>query len=321
MDIINVSNLYVKYAARKKYNMAVNGVSLDIKEGESAAIAGESGCGKSTLASALLKLLPENAQVSGNVMLDGIDVFAAGEEQLRKIRGNTAGMIFQDPGASLNPLFSVKQQIEEAITAHFGKTDKEELKSKSLELLSDAGITDAQRVYNSYPHQLSGGLQQRVMAAIALSCGPKILIADEPTTALDVTVQAQIVELLKKLKEEHKLTLLLITHDLHLANALASRIIVMYAGEIAEDGAVKDAKTALHPYTEALFKIIPSLDSKKRHFEVIPGEVASAQQNGNFCAFSPRCPYADDKCRSEKPELKEVKAGHFVRCFYPGGKK
>ncbi|PKL92335.1 MAG: peptide ABC transporter ATP-binding protein [Candidatus Goldiibacteriota bacterium HGW-Goldbacteria-1] len=321
MGIINVSDLTVKYKVKKNFITAVAGVSLDISAGESAAIVGESGCGKTTLANALLKLLPENAVVTGSVFMDAMDVLNADEERLRSIRGKTAGMIFQEPGASLNPLFSIKQQIEETLTAHFGKMAAPALEQKSLELLNDAGITDAQRVYNSYPHQLSGGLQQRVMAAIALSCNPKILIADEPTTALDVTVQAQIVELLKKLKEEHNLTLLLITHDLHLANELASRIIVMYAGEIAEDGAIKDKKSALHPYTAALFEIIPSLDSKKRQFTVIPGEVARPREGRDFCAFSPRCPYADDKCRSQKPELIEVKPGHFVRCFYPGGKK
>ncbi|MBN2754483.1 MAG: ABC transporter ATP-binding protein [Candidatus Goldbacteria bacterium] len=321
MGIINVSGLTVKYKVKKNFITAVTGVSLDISAGESAAIVGESGCGKTTLANALLKLLPENAVVTGSVFMDAMDVLNADEERLRSMRGKTAGMIFQEPGASLNPLFSIKQQIEETLTAHFGKMAAPALEQKSLELLSDAGITDARRVYNSYPHQLSGGLQQRVMAAIALSCNPKILIADEPTTALDVTVQAQIVELLKKLKEEHNLTLLLITHDLHLANELASRIIVMYAGEIVEDGAVKDRKSALHPYTAALFEIIPSLDSKKRQFTVIPGEVPKPQEERAFCAFSPRCPYADDKCRTEKPELKEVKPGHFVRCFYPGGKK
>jgi peptide/nickel transport system ATP-binding protein len=318
MGLVSVKNLSVDYKTGKEsFVMALSGINIEIDPGETIALVGESGCGKSTLASALLKLLPSNAAVEGSVEISGKEILKLDDEGLRGIRGKTAGIIFQDPGASLNPVFTVKQQIEETISAHMGKFTAGELGLKGLRLLEDCGIADSARVYNSYPHQLSGGLQQRVMIAIALSCGPKLLIADEPTTALDVTVQAQIVVLLKKLKVEHDLTSIVITHDLYLAVELAERIIVMYAGEVVEDGCVRDVSGAYHPYTHALFEIIPDLKAQGKKFNVIAGDVPEMSHRENRCWFSSRCPRAQAKCMASHPQIEEMAAGHFARCYFP----
>jgi peptide/nickel transport system ATP-binding protein len=213
---------------------------------------------------------------------------------------------------------TIREQIEETILAHLAKTNRGELQQRGHKLLEETGIKDVERIYNSYPHQLSGGQQQRVMIAIALSCSPGILIADEPTTALDVTVQAQIVGLLKKLKKDRGLTLVLITHDLHLALELADRIVVMYAGEIVEDGKIRDEKDARHPYTRALFEIIPDLKNKKKDFIVIPGDLPDMRVFEDRCYFADRCGRVKEKCRHKHPDM-EGMAGHGFRCYYPYG--
>ncbi|MCE5300092.1 MAG: ABC transporter ATP-binding protein [Spirochaetia bacterium] len=312
MNAIKVKDLNVTYRLDRGERLyAIRGIDLSVEQGESVAIAGESGCGKTTLAHALLNLLARNSEPSGSVVIDGEEVLGRSNRELEKVRGVKAGMIFQDPGASLNPLFTVKEQVEETLKVHLRIMNKDELEDKGLKLLEEAGIADNRRVYGSYPHQLSGGLQQRVMTAIALSCGPKILIADEPTTALDVTVQAQIVSMLIRLKRERGLTLVLITHDLHLACMLCKRIIVMYAGQIVEDGEVNSAEDARHPYTRALFEIIPDISFKKE-FKVIPGSVPDLKKVENKCSYCDRCPNAAQKCREEAPGLTDG-----VRCWYP----
>jgi peptide/nickel transport system ATP-binding protein len=314
---IEIKNLSVNYSVSDNERVhALRDINLFISKGESLAIVGESGCGKSTMANAVLNLMPENASASGSVQVYGVEILNKKNKELEKVRGVKAGIIFQDPGASLNPVMTVREQIEETILAHMPKTGREELKKSGHKLLEETGIKDIDRVYNSYPHQLSGGQQQRVMMAVALSCDPGILIADEPTTALDVTVQAQIVRLLKKLKKERGLTLFLITHDLHLALELADRIIVMYAGEIVEDGVIKDEKNARHPYTRALFEIIPGLSDRKKDFFVIPGDLPDMRVLEGRCYFSDRCARAGEQCRHRHPEMKG-KAGHMFRCFYP----
>lgn len=314
-NALETKNLTVDYKTPNGDVHALRKVDFALQEGAAVAIVGESGCGKSTLAAAFLKLLPANAAVTGEAFTAGEEVLSKNTAALEKIRGVKAGMIFQEPAASLNPVFTVGQQLEETIAAHRGLKDVAQLKSMSLSLLADVGIDEAERVYNSYPHQLSGGQQQRVMIAIALSCGPSVLIADEPTTALDVTVQAQIVALLKKLEKEKKLATLLVTHDLHLAIEMAPQIAVMYAGEIVEQGQVKDAGSAMHPYTRALFEIIPGIKEGKKEFRVIPGEVPDLREAKNECYFRPRCPRAGEKCGKAHPELEGD--NHKVRCFYP----
>jgi peptide/nickel transport system ATP-binding protein len=312
-NVIEIANLDVEYRiADQKRVYAIRDVNIDIKKGESVAVVGESGCGKTTLANVMLNLLPVNAEEKGGVKIHGDEILHKKNSELEKIRGVKAGIIFQEPGASLNPVMTVKEQINETILAHRAGIDNEELKRQGHKLLEEAGIKEIERVYNSYPHQLSGGQQQRVMIAIALSCGPGILIADEPTTALDVTVQAQIVKLLRKLKDERGLTLVLITHDLHLALELAERVIVMYAGEIVEDRRVKNEKDARHPYTRALFEIIPDLKEKKKDFRVIPGEVPDLTAVRDMCYFAERCERAREKCRMKHPEMTEG-----YRCYYP----
>ena len=317
---IQVKNLSVDYILNKEESVrALRDIDMEIKRGETVAIVGESGCGKSTLASALMRLLPENTAVKGEVKILGENIMEKSPAELRKIRGVSAGIIFQEPAASLNPVFTVKQQIEETIKAHYKGINKKELAAEGIKLLKETGIGEPERVYNAYPHRLSGGQQQRVMLSIALSCDPDILIADEPTTALDVTVQARIIERLKKLKQERGLTLALITHDLHLAHELAERVIVMYAGEIAEDGIIKSAKDAAHPYTEALFEIIPDIKGKKRDFKVIPGAVPDLREIRDECAFAGRCRYEKEQCRKARPAITEGR-GRRVRCYYPGKK-
>jgi oligopeptide/dipeptide ABC transporter ATP-binding protein len=315
MSYLEISKLSVDYNLEKGGILhALRGLTLAVESGEAIAIVGESGCGKSTLASSILKLLALNAKVSGRVVLDGRNILEMTGKELESVRGVKAGIIFQDPAASLNPVFSIKEQIEETISTHLKIKDKTKLEEMGLKLLEETGITDSKRVYHSYPHQLSGGQQQRVMTAIAMSCSPGLLIADEPTTALDVTVQAQIIMLLKRLKKERSLTLLLITHDLHLAMELCRRIVVMYAGEVVEDAIINDENSARHPYTRALFEIIPDLNEKPGNFRIIQGEVFDMKKDINECYFRERCERAGELCSSSHPELK-----NGVRCFYPFG--
>jgi len=315
--MIEIRDLSVDYVVSGGGRVrALRSVSLSLSRGESAAVVGESGCGKSTLALALIGLLPVNAETKGCVEIGGVCITGKKHAELAGIRGKQAGMIFQEPSSSLNPVFTVKEQIEETIIAHEPSVDRKSLGSRGRKLLEEAGITDIDRVYNSYPHQLSGGQQQRVMAAIALSCNPGLLIADEPTTALDVTVQAQIIELLKRLKKERELTLLLITHDLHLGLELCSRVIVMYAGEVVEDAVMRGEKDAAHPYTRALFEVIPRIGGGKSGFRVIPGELPEPGSGFEACAFAPRCSRSQEKCFKEHPEMEPVPRG-MCRCFFP----
>ncbi|MFP4467031.1 MAG: ABC transporter ATP-binding protein [Candidatus Goldiibacteriota bacterium] len=314
LEAENISAAYKTGRTEKIY--ALRNIDFELEKGSSAAIVGESGCGKSTLANAFLDLLPKNAVLSGEIRINGRRVSGKSNEELRKIRGMEAGIIFQDPGASLNPVFRIREQLIEGIQAHYPDMDKKEMEKKALHLLKETGLTEPERIYNSYPHRLSGGQQQRVMIASALSCGPDILIADEPTTALDVTVQARIIRLLKELKRSRDLALILITHDLYLALELSARLIVMYGGEIVEDGIIKGPEDACHPYTKALFEIIPDLRSKKRDFKVIEGNVPDAGAERDECSFYDRCPYARRACKKARPEMKNRK-GHRCRCLYP----
>lgn len=312
-NIIEIKNLDVNYKiSRQEYVYALRDININIKKGETVAIVGESGCGKSTLANSILNLLPKNAEIKGSIKINGEEILNKSNNDLTRIRGKIIGIVFQEPSASLNPVFTIKEQIEETIKAHYKDIDRRELEKKGLYLLKETGIKDIHRVYNSYPHQLSGGQQQRIMIAIALACNPFILIADEPTTALDVTVQMQIINLLKKLRKERKFTLIVITHDLYLATFLADRIIVMYAGEVVEDGKIKTIKDSRHPYTYQLFKVIPDIDRKKGDFVLIKGEVPDLRVLQDRCYFYDRCFKGKKKCSQQHPEMEKN-----VRCFYP----
>lgn len=316
-SIIEIKNLSVSYKSKNHAPVkALRNVNISVPAGGTAAVVGESGCGKSTLAYSLLMLFGKNASVTGSVTVDDSKVTEMSSAALQRMRGGKAGMIFQDPCASLNPLFTVVQQVTEAIFAHEPDTDLEQAQKRCAALLEETGLNETPRIMSSYPHQLSGGQQQRVMAAIALSCGPKVLIADEPTTALDVTVQAQIITMLKRLKKERNLALLLITHDLDLASEVSDRVIVMYAGEVVEDACPGQSRAAAHPYTEALFAAIPGKPAKEKKFAVIKGELPDMTADYSGCAFSPRCPYSKKRCGIEHPEMK-YNGGRGVRCFYP----
>jgi len=315
---IEVKNLNVEYIISQSEKVhALREINLQIKKGESIAIVGESGCGKTTLANAFINLLPQNANIKGEVLIEGSNIISKTNKELESIRGKIIATIFQEAASALNPVFTVKQQIEETLLAHNKGMSKPGLEAAGEKLLQEAGISDVKRVYNSYPHQLSGGQQQRAMISIALSCNPEILVADEPTTALDVTVQAQIMQTLKKLKKERQLTLILITHDLHLAIETAERVIVMYAGEVMEDCSIKNEKDAFHPYTRALFELIPDLNEDKKEFMVIKGEVPDLKEVYDRCYFYGRCEYGKDKCAQKHPEIEEISKAHYLRCYFP----
>lgn len=295
---------------------AVDGVSFSVRRGETLGLVGESGCGKSVTALSIMRLVPEPAGriVRGRILLDGVNLLDLRESEMRRIRGNRIAMVFQEPMTSLNPVFRVGNQIVESAMLHrrisFG-----EAKELAVEILSKVEIPAPSERFYEYPHQLSGGMQQRVMIAMALICNPSLLIADEPTTALDVTIQAQILRLLKELQSEFGMSILLITHDLGVVAETAHRVAVMYAGKIVEVADTDDLfHRPLHPYTRALLKSIPKLGEKRRRLPVIPGEVPNPLYFPEGCRFHPRCEFATTLCRSRIPQLKDVD-GRLVACW------
>jgi peptide/nickel transport system ATP-binding protein len=297
---------------------AVDGLDLELRRGECFALVGESGCGKSLSALTLTRLLPEAARVAGgSVLLDGVDLLDLPEAAMREVRGARMAMIFQEPSTSLNPVLTVGRQIAEVIERHTALRG-EPLRTRVLELLHAVGIADGERRREEYPFQLSGGLKQRVMIAIALAAEPELLIADEPTTALDVTIQAQILDLLARLQAERRMTILLITHDLGIVARMADRVAVMYAGEIVEQA---DRETLFraprHPYTAKLFDALPTAARRGGDLAVIPGQVPQLLHEPRGCRFAERCERAAERCRGETPRLLETIAGHAVRCFFP----
>jgi oligopeptide/dipeptide ABC transporter ATP-binding protein len=298
---------------------AVDGVSFDLRPGETLGIVGESGCGKTVTSLSILRLIPEppgHIRPGSVIEFDGRDLLALPASELRAIRGNQIAMIFQEPMTSLNPVFTVGDQIAEAAIIHQGMSRKAG-RARAIEMLKLVGIPDPEERVDQYPHQLSGGMRQRVMIAMALICHPKVLIADEPTTALDVTIQAQILELLDRLQTELGMGVLLITHDLGVVAGHTDRVVVMYAGEVVETAAT----TALfdrptHPYTEGLLAAVPRVDAPRSRLHAIPGQVPAATAWPVGCRFHPRCPYAWDKCVAEHPPLLETgEAGHTARCW------
>ena len=298
---------------------AVNGISFDIAPGETLGIVGESGCGKSVTSLALLGILARNGRVAqGKAMFDGRDLLTLNDEQLRSIRGREIAMIFQDPMTSLNPVLTIGRQIREALETHFGM-EKDAANRRAAELLDQVGIPSPDLRLKDYPHQFSGGMRQRAMIAIALACEPKLLIADEPTTALDVTIQAQILQLLRDLVSERDTALILITHDLGVVAGMCERVNVMYAGMFMETGSA-DALFARprHPYTLGLLQSVPRLDAGRRQeLQPIPGAPRNMLSPPTECPFAPRCRFEVEESRQAVPPLEELESGHHVRCFNP----
>ncbi len=296
---------------------SVDGVSLKIEEGTTLGLVGESGCGKSVTSLSILRLIasPPGKIEGGRILFKGKNLVTLPEAEMRSIRGNEISMIFQEPMTSLNPVCTVGDQIGEAIRLH-QKVGKKEARERTIEMLKLVGIPAPEQRVDEYPHQLSGGMRQRVMIAMALSCHPALLIADEPTTALDVTIQAQILDLLARLQRELKMAVLIITHDLGVVAEVAKEVAVMYAGQIQEHCDVKEAfYNPLHPYTLGLLTSIPRLDDKRERLHVIPGNVPNPAYFPSGCRFHPRCPFATDRCKVEIPPLVDHLPGHQVRCW------
>ena len=324
MALLEVKNLHTYFKTKKGTVKAVNDVSYSLEPGRTIGIVGESGSGKSVSAMSILRLLDDNGYIaSGSIRFDGMELTTLPLSDMYHIRGNAISVIFQEPMTSLNPVFSVERQLCEPFMIHQGMRKKEARRS-ALKMLYDVQIPNPETVMRQYPHQLSGGMRQRVMIAMALACRPKILIADEPTTALDVTIQAQILRLMNNLKKEKGTAILFITHDLGVINQMADDVAVMYCGQVVE---MTPARTIfdqtispyLHPYTEGLLHSIPRLDTEAHtRLEVIPGSVPHPADLPVGCKFAPRCKYATDRCRTEEPQLVQVSPTQQVRCFYPG---
>jgi oligopeptide/dipeptide ABC transporter, ATP-binding protein, C-terminal domain len=315
--LCEVRNLHTAFRIKDTYYDAIENVNLSLYSNEVLAIVGESGCGKSTLATTIMGLHDFNyTKVSGEVIFEDKNLLTLDQDEYNKIRGGKIGMIFQDPLSALNPLQRIGEQIEEALTYHT-KFSKEEKKARVLELLEKVGIENPSRVYRQFPHQLSGGMRQRVMIAMALSCKPKMIIADEPTTALDVTIQAQILDLLTDLQNEIKAGIILITHDLGVVAQMADRVAVMYAGQVVElADSMELFNNPLHPYTKSLLNSIPQIDVEdEKDLHVIQGMVPSLKNlPRQGCRFAPRIPHIAESSHEEDPQMHEVIPGHFVRC-------
>ena len=310
-----VNNLQSYFFTRTGLIKAVDDVSFTIAQGETLALVGESGCGKSMTALSLLRLLPEPGRiVGGEISLDGRDLLRLPDVEMRRIRGNDISMIFQEPMTSLNPVLRIGEQIAEVLRLHQGDTKQQALE-QAAELLNQVGIADPKRRLRDYPHQLSGGQRQRIMIAIALACDPKLLIADEPTTALDVTIQAQIMDLLLELKQRQQMATLLISHDLGVVAGNADKLAVMYAGQIVESGTVKRVfENPLHPYTQGLLQCIPRM-GQQRTLPTIPGQLPDMREQLEGCLFLDRCPGPCSPCGHQVPQIEEIEPDHWVRCW------
>jgi peptide/nickel transport system ATP-binding protein len=321
MALLEVENLQTHFRTPDGVNRAVDGVSFDVAAGETLAIVGESGCGKSVTAMSILRLIPEPpGKMAGSIRFQGRDLLKLSEPEMQAIRGNEISMIFQEPMTSLNPVLNVGRQIGETLRLHQGLSARE-AEAKAVEMLTLVGIPEPQRRVREYPHQLSGGMRQRVMIAIALACNPKLLIADEPTTALDVTIQAQILDLMRDLKHRVGAAIVLITHDLGVVAEVAERVVVMYAGRKVEEAAVGPLfRSPRHPYTQGLLGSVPKLGSSLTGTETrlaeIPGMVPSLKTKIPGCVFASRCPYATDLCVEVAPALELKAPGHLAACHY-----
>ena len=319
-SLLSVKDLQVQFQTKKGINTAVDGISFSIGKGEILGIVGESGCGKSVSSMSILRLLGTNAKISqGSIKLGDKELLSLSEDEMCKIRGNEIAMIFQDPMTALNPIMTIGDQLIEPLVIHQGYKKKDAWK-EAVEVLKKVGIAAPEKRMKEYPHQLSGGMRQRIMIAMAVSCAPKLLIADEPTTALDVTIQAQILELMLELREKMDTAIMLITHDMGVVAETADNILVLYAGKVVEYGSVKDIfNDPKHPYTQGLLSSIPPLTEDVDELNTIEGTVPAPGQMPAGCRFSPRCPYATERCRMEQPGI--YHAGNaMVSCFkYEGG--
>ena len=320
--ILEVQDLSTSFKTERGWLKAIDGVSFDVYSGEMLGIVGESGCGKSVTSQSILRLYEEKSTTRylGTVSFDGKNLFDLPEKELQKIRGQEISMVFQDALSSLNPVFTVGNQIMESLRIH-QDMGKKEAKEKAIDLLDQVGIPDPQRRFYQYPFELSGGMRQRVMIAVALACGPRILIADEPTTALDVTIQAQIMDLIVDMNRKLQMGVMLITHDLAVVAETCQRVIVMYLGQIVEEGSVEDIfDRPIHPYTRGLMASVPRLDTgRSERLYQIKGTVPLLSQIPEGCRFAPRCPYATEECSRKMPELKSFGNGQKARCLMAQG--
>jgi oligopeptide/dipeptide ABC transporter ATP-binding protein len=319
-ELLQVKNLQTSFFTPEGEVRAIDSVSFEIGEGKTIGLVGESGCGKSVTSLSIMRLIPSppGKIVGGEILYRGRDLLKLNNEEMRKIRGNEISMIFQEPMTSLNPVFTVGNQIGEAIRLHQG-LGKKETRDKTIDMLRLVKIADPESRVDAYPHQLSGGMRQRVMIAMALSCNPSLLIADEPTTALDVTIQAQILELMKELQQKMGMALLLITHDLGVVAEQADDVAIMYAGKIVERSNTREIfNHPLHPYTVGLLNSLPSVGTlRKKRLDAIPGVVPSPLNLPSGCRFRDRCPRAAEPCAQTEPELLAQQAGHTVACHFP----
>jgi oligopeptide/dipeptide ABC transporter ATP-binding protein len=314
--MISVQDLKVYFFSDSRVARALDGVSYEVRKGETVCLVGESGCGKTVSALTILRILPQppGRIMGGTILFNGQNLLDLDEEEMQKIRGRRIAMIFQEPMTSLNPVFTIEEQIGESILVH-EKVDREEARQRCIQLLKDVGIPSPEERLKDYPHQLSGGQRQRVMIAMALACHPDLVIADEPTTALDVTIQAQILNLFRELKRKREMSLLYITHDLGVVANIADRVYVMYAGVIAEQGEVAHIFNApRHPYTQGLLASLPSRAKRGKTLHSIPGTVPNPAYKPEGCPFHPRCPFAIETCRFQFPEMCDYGGGHLSRC-------
>ncbi len=312
--ILDIENLFVQYVTEDSTVKAVNGVNIKLGHGKTLGLVGETGAGKTTTALSILRLIPSPPGIikEGKIILDGKDMLALKTDKLDKIRGKEVSMIFQDPMSALNPVFTVGEQIAESIELH-ENLSKEDSYKKAIEMLELVGIPGSRA--GEYPHQFSGGMKQRVVIAIALACNPKLLIADEPTTALDVTIQAQVLELMKELKEKYKTSMIMITHDLGIVAEVCDEVAVMYAGRIVESGTLEEVfNNTMHPYTEGLFNSIPNINNRTAELKPIPGLMPDPSDLPPGCSFAPRCPYAIESCSKKIPDARVIGDSHTIVC-------
>ncbi len=312
--IMEIENLVVRYETEDDIIEAVNGIDLKLGRKHALGLVGETGAGKTTSALAILNLIqsPPGVIKEGKILLDGIDMLSRSAKELEKIRGKNVSMIFQDPMTALNPVFTVGEQIAESILLH-ENVNKAEANRRAKQMLETVGIPGERA--NEYPHQFSGGMRQRVVIAIALACHPKLLIADEPTTALDVTIQAQVLEIMKELKQQYQTSLIMITHDLGIIAEICDEVAIMYAGRIVEQGSLEDIfNRTRHPYTEGLFNSLPNINERKARLQPIPGLMPDPTDLPTGCSFAPRCPYASAECEVRQPEKRWLSDTHMVAC-------
>lgn len=314
--LLEIKNLSVGFTSENGVKPILNNINLQIDKNEIVALVGESGCGKSVTAKSIIRLLktPPTVYMNGSIMFNDKDLLEIDEKALRKIRGNQISMIFQEPLTSLNPVLTIGNQVGEAISLH-QKLSRREIKEKTIEMLEKVKIPSPEKRLNSYPGQFSGGMRQRIMIAMAIACQPQLLIADEPTTALDVTIQAQILKLMKQVQEDSKMSIMLITHDLGVVAEFAQRVVVMYAGQIVETALTKELfKNPQHPYTKGLLKSLPKLNDSNNRLDTIEGSVPTVKNMPKGCRFHPRCPYAMEECVNVEPEIYQLDDKHTCKC-------